>query len=135
MSEPIVAREVAEKDFERMCHSRRIEVSLDEMPDDEARKSFSERKSKIVAAIMSGRLMVAENGDPTYQPATPGARAVTFHPATGATFMSMDRAEGMFTRMTAAMTEMTRTNPGELSRLHAVDYRLCMELANLFLAQ
>jgi hypothetical protein len=133
-----VAREVAELEFERICVARRIDTDESEMDDDD-KKSFAEIKRKVVRAIERGDLVVNESGDPIFTPPVAGAQALTFHRPTGATFMAMDsrggNGKGGITATVAAITEMTRTAPGVVSKLEAPDFQFCCTLANLFLAQ
>lgn len=132
-----VAQEVAEDEFARMCEARRLDVDESEMDEDDLAK-FLEIKRHIVKAIARGDLMVGDNGDPVYTPPVAGAKSLTFYQPTGATFMAMDSKDGKYkgnmTATAAAITEMTRTTPGDVSKLAAPDFRICCDLANLFLA-
>jgi hypothetical protein len=130
---PKVAREVAEAEFDRMCDARRIETDTSELPDDE-KAEFADIRGSIVRMIMRGALVVAESGDPTYTPV--GAPALTFHPATGATLMALETHPGgkSIANMMAALTEMTRTDPGTFAKLAAPDAQACSRIGKLFLA-
>lgn len=133
-----IARDVAEEEFERMCKSRRLATTTEEMDPDDA-TGFEELKRKILRAIQAGDLVVTDDGDPVYTPPVPGAKPLTFHKPTGATLIAMDAksasdSDGNQARMVRAMTEMTRSAKGELSKLEVPDYQLCASLVNLFLA-
>jgi hypothetical protein len=133
-----VGREVAEAEFERMCKSRRLVTAVEEMDDDDA-AGFEDLKRKIVRAIQVGDLVITDEGDPVYTPPVPGAKPLTFYKPTGATLIAMDAkgpndSDGNQVRLARAITEMTRTAKGEVSKLEVTDYRICGALANLFLA-
>jgi hypothetical protein len=132
-----VAKEVAESEFDRMCTARRLDIDESTM-DDEDKAKFAELKKPIIRAIMGGHVIVSEAGDPTFTPPVAGGKPLTFHRPTGATFMAMDSKDGKYkgqlTAMASAITEMTRTTPGDVSKLEAPDFQLCCSLANLFLA-
>jgi hypothetical protein len=127
-----VAKEVAEPDFARMCVFHRLDIDESEM-DEKELESFTVVKSKLVKAIMEGRLVVAEDGLPTYHPHTPDAKPVTFFRATGASFMAMDQGTGKIAQSVNALTDMTRSEKGAFAKLEARDFKLCMDLVGLFL--
>lgn len=135
MSEEKVALEVAERDFERMCRSRRIDIDTSTM-DREDRESFDELKARILRVMRAGDLVVDESGTPTYTPPVPDSKPITFHKPTGATYMAMDDAgkDKDVGKMIAAMNDITRSVPGALSKLEAPDFQICLSLTNLFLA-
>lgn len=132
-----VAKEVAEAEFDRMCAARRLDVDESDMDADDLEK-FTDIKKNLVKAMMRGELVVNEAGDPVFTPPVPGAKPLTFHKPTGATFMAMDSKDGKYkgnmTATAASITEMTKTTPGDVSKLEGPDFQLCCRLANLFLA-
>lgn len=128
-----IAKEVAESEFDRMCAARRLDVDAADMAADDL-ESFNDLKKQIVRAMMRGDLVVNEAGDPVYTPPVSGAKALTFNRPTGATFMATDSKKGNLTATAAAITEMTRSTPGDIAKLEAPDFQLCCKLANLFLS-
>lgn len=128
-----VAREVAEREFARMCEARAIDISESDLSDED-KKQFRELKDDICAMIQDGRLEISENGTPTYTAA--GGERFTFYEATGATFMALETypQEKKVANLMAALTEMTRSHDGAFSKLKARDARACMKLGTLFLA-
>jgi hypothetical protein len=128
-----IARDVAEAEFDRMCALRRVNIDPDDMTADEY-ESLLEVKNKLVRVIERGDLVITESGDPVFTPPVPGAKPLTFHRPTGATFMCLDGDDGNQTRLIRVITEMTRTAKGEISRLEAPDYVVCSKIANLFMA-
>lgn len=134
MSTPKVAREVAEADFGRMCDAHRIDQNTGEMSEDELLE-WNAVKKLVVRDLMSGRVIVGADGLPTFTP--PGAsKGFTFHKATGATYIALETYAGAknMQNMVAAMAEMTHTDRGELSKLEAADFQVCLRLGKLFLS-
>lgn len=129
-----VARDVAEQEFARMCESRRIDLDDSEWTDQEKEK-FEEVRNDIVTLIRRGLLTVAEDGTPTY--AADGGKTFTFHIPTGATFMAMEShaPTKQVSNTVAAVTEMTRSAAGELSKLSVWDFRAVMRIGSFFLEQ
>lgn len=119
-----------------MCRARRIEIEA-AIVDNEG-DQLPAFKARIVRAMTRGELVVSEDGDPVYTPPVPGAKPLTFHPPTGATFIAMDASNGkeagQFGRMVSVIADMTRTSKGEIAKLPAPDFQLGVTLASLFLA-
>jgi len=132
---PKIAREVAEIEFARLCDAHRIEhdeAELDEAELDE----WKAIKAPIVRALMAGTLIVDESGLPTYTP--PGAsRGVTFHKATGATFIALETYAGAknLQNTIAAMAELTHSDRSEFAKMEAPDFQACLRLTKLFLSE
>lgn len=133
MSQPKVAEDVARAEFARMCVANRVEQDESELTADEL-KEWVELRGKIVADICRGALVIDAEGRPTYTPES--GKAVTFQPATGASLMALEtHGKGKeISNTVAAMADMTGTNKGDFSRMSARDFRACMRLTNLFLA-
>jgi len=136
MTEPKVALEVAEAEFERLCVLRRIDTDPADWNTEEV-ESFAKIRRALVKAIQAGTLVIQENGNASYTPPVPEAKTLTFRRATGASFMSSDGvAKGKdVAKMSAIITEMTGCAPGDPSKLEAPDFSFCTKLVNLFLAQ
>lgn len=132
---PKVAREVAEAEFERMCDAHRIDHDTSEMTEAEAKEWTEDVRGPLVRDLMSGSLIVGDNGDPTYT--APGStKGITFHRATGATLMALETYAGTkgISNMFAAMEDMTHTGRGEFGKMDARDVQACARVAKLFLA-
>jgi hypothetical protein len=132
-----VGKDVAEAEFERMCEARRVCTDADQLDADDI-TGLADIRKKLVRAIVAGHLVVEDNGDPVYTPPVEGAKPLHFHKPTSATYMAMDGkaddAQGSHMRMVRAITEMTRSNKGEVSKLEAPDYQVCQSISQLFLA-
>lgn len=129
-----VAAEVCEQEFKRLCAARRIDDDVASMTEAEA-KAFEARKRPLMRAMARKELIVSADGNPVYTP--PGGKAITFHKATGATLMAGDGyQEGHDVgRLVAVATEMTKSNPGDLSKLELEDFRTVSDIANFLLAR
>lgn len=135
MKEPVVAREVAEAEFDRFVEAMDIEASTADM-DAEDKKGFNEQKDRIVKAVMSGALIINDNGEPVYTPArTKDADALTFHEPTGASLMAMDRKKKTedVGKLYATMGDMTKTHANTFSKMKMPDLKVCMAVTTLFL--
>jgi hypothetical protein len=135
MKAPKVAREVAESEFEKLCSLNRIEHDTAEMTPEEKTEWETEIRGPIVREIMAGTVIVSDDGRPTFTPIG-GSKGYTFYPATGATLMALETYQGgkSTANMMAAMTEMTRTEKGEFSRMALRDVNAAGRLARLFLS-
>lgn len=132
----IVAREVAENEFNRFCDDMDIDRDLSKMDEDDT-KGFNDNKELIVIAIMDGRLVLNDDSEPVYTPKRGNAASpLTFREPTGATFMAMDRKKSGqdVGKMIALMDEITRSPPGTCSRLKGVDFKIARSIVTLFLA-
>lgn len=131
----VIAREVAEAEFDRFVEAMDIEASTADM-DAEDKKGFLEQKDRIVKAVMSGALIVNDNGEPVYTPArTKDADALTFHEPTGASLMAMDRKKKTedVGKLYATMGDMTKTHANTFSKMKMPDLKVCMAITTLFL--
>lgn len=144
-AEPKVAREVAVGEFERMCVAYRIELDESELDEGEVtcphcgrtRGELGELRDPIVRDIMTGAIVVGDDGNPTYT-APGGAKGVTlitFHPPTGATLMALETyTSGNMKNFAAAMADMTHLDKSDFARMDLRDVQACIRLAKLFLA-
>lgn len=130
----LIATEVAEADFNRLCAARRVDIDEAEM-DEEDLEKFHDLKTQIVKQIRRGRLVVTgDDGTCVYTP--PNGKAITFYPTVGAHLMAQDdHAEGRNMAKTAAVfTAMTKSNKGDFAKLDLADVKACQALVGLFLA-
>lgn len=131
---PKVAKELCEKEFERLCEVRRIETDPENMSKLEL-VLFESRKTAILRVMGRGDLVISKDGDPVYTP--PGGEALTFHKPTGATLMAQDGfpQNHDVARAAAVATEMTKVAPGALSKLSYPDFEVACELSNFLLGR
>jgi hypothetical protein len=132
----LIAEDVAEAEFLRMCEAYRVDTDESKMNEDEL-NDLRAIKAKLVHELCSGALSLSEDGHVTYMPQhSPSAKPMKFGDVTGATFIAMDGA-GMGKpneRMCRGCDQITGSSPGTTSKLRISDFRICMALTNLFLA-
>ena len=63
----LVAKEVAEQDFNRFAESMDLDIDPVDM-DAEDKKGFEQQKDRIIAAIQSGSLVINDSGEPVFTP-------------------------------------------------------------------
>jgi hypothetical protein len=135
------ARDVCEKEFERLCVAYHVDTAVETMTKEEL-ASFEEHKAKIMRLLAQGSLVVgqAPASLPVYTPVIPSSdpakphKPITFYPATGATLMAQDGfgPHDNVGRSVAVATELTKSDPGALSRLHVKDFRAIDAITNFF---
>ncbi|HKY40787.1 MAG TPA: hypothetical protein VJN18_32855 [Polyangiaceae bacterium] len=117
-----IAKEVAEKEFEKLCVSRRIETDITTFNERE-KAIFNARKADMLRLMMAGTLVLNEQGDPVYTPSLKDAKPLTFHRVTGAVLMEADNITGSVERLLVLATALTKSVPGELAKLEAPEFR------------
>ena len=137
-AEPKVAREVALTEFERLCSTHRIDTDESELDDDE-KKDWGELRDGIVRDIMTGSLVIAEDGTPTFSTTGGGSTItqLTFRAPTGATLLALETYPGgkNIANFMAAMADMARVDKSEFGKMHKRDVSSCMRVAKLFLSE
>jgi len=135
MNDSVVAKEVAEADFERFAAGMDLDVDPSGM-DAEDRKGFEQQKSKVVGAIQSGALVINDDDEPVFTPQrTKDAKPITFHEPTGASLMAMDRKKKAedIGKLYASMADITGTHASTFSKMKMPDLKVCMAITTLFL--
>ena len=130
-----VAREVAEAEFSRFVELMDLDISSDDL-DEEDKAEVKQQREKILDAIIKGNLTINDVGEPTFTPArTKGAEAITFYEPTGASLMAMDRKKKAedIGKLYAAMGDITKTHAGLFSKMKMQDLKVCMAITTLFL--
>lgn len=132
----VVAREVAEAQFDKFCDDMDIDRNVDKMKEKDA-EGFLEQKEIIVEAMIEGRLMLNEDSEPVYTPKrTTVANPLTFREPSGADLMAMDRKKAGedVGKMFALMDSITKSVPGTCSKLKGPDRKVAQAITVLFLA-
>jgi len=137
MSGEKVAREVAEKEFERFAKAWDIDVNVEGMANAD-RDSFNAQKDRIVSKIMSGAATVGDKGEISYDLQHPGegVQTLVFQVPNGAAYMAMDRhkdRESMH-KLYEFLGAMTKQPPKFFANMDARDVKFCQGVAVLFLA-
>ena len=128
-----VDRETAEREFDRFVEAMDLDGDSSEWDEDD-RKGYDLQKGKVISAIMSGSLVVNEDGEPVFNPTVDGD-ALTFSEPTGAALMAMDRkkkAEDMG-KLFAMMAAITGVHPGTFAKMKNRDLKVCMAITTLFM--
>lgn len=127
-----VDMETARADFDRMCLAHRICIDPEDLDEGEL-KDLEVLRVKYSKMIARGDLAINEDGNPIYT--TPGGKAIQLKKATGATFVAMGAAGMDFSRRNSlALGELSGLAPGEIAKLEAPDYQICVGLTQLFLS-
>lgn len=131
MSE-VVSPEVAQADIERVVSALELDISQENLNDDE-KKSASSTLAALTRAIVSGKMSVDEEARIVLH--APSGNLVFNHP-TGATFMAMDRRKDheKMSKMVAVMSSLTGKEAVFFSKMRASDFKLCSEVVSLFLS-
>ncbi len=129
-----VAAEVCEKEFEKLCALRRIDPDPANMSKLE-NVLFESRKKTVLRAMARKELVVNPDGALVFTP--PGGKPITFHKATGATLMAQDGhgPHHDVARVTAVATELTKSSPGDLSKLDIDAFEVVCEVTNFLLGR
>ena len=129
-----IAVEVADDEFSRFVESMDLDVNTDGLDDDE-KKDLSIQKGRVVTAIMSGSVVINDEGEPVFTPQREDGDAITFYEPTGAALMAMDRKKQSeeISKMFAAMAAITKTHSKVFSRMKMSDLKICLAITTLFL--
>lgn len=135
--ENVVAREVAEEEFDRFADEMDLDLDTSTM-DAEDLTAFNKQKGRLVRAIERGSLVINENGEAVYTPQNPGSKhhdPITFHERTGASLMAMDgKKKGHDVAKTyAVMADMCKVHPSTFAGLKGTDVKVCEALFALLM--
>lgn len=127
----VVAKEVAEADFERFCNAQRIDLDFEDFTDED-RQAFEGHQKKIVKAIRRGSMVVNDQNEAVF---TCNAGTVVFKQPKASCLLAMDRAKkGQDTKaMFDVMGDMVGQHPSVFGRMDTVDAKVCLAVASLFL--
>lgn len=93
-AEPVVAKDVADAEFDRWVEAMDLEASLDpEGLDADDKAALAKAKNEVIANIMSGNLVVNDDGEFIYTPKKGDNSPVHFPEPTGDTFLAIDKAK------------------------------------------
>ncbi len=131
----VVAKEVAEKEFERFIEAMDLDVDPSGM-DETDRQAFTNARARFVRAVSDGSLVVNDNGEPVYTPKVGERAPITFREPKGSSWMAMDakKRDHSVTKMYAAMADCTGENVQRFSQMANRDTKVCESIIALFLA-
>lgn len=135
--EPVVAKEVAEADFDRFVDAMDLDLDTAGM-DSEDLTAFNKQKSRIIRAMMKGVLIINDNGEAVYTPCHPRSKykeAITFHERTGASLMASDgkKKNQDAAKTYAILADMCKVHPGVFAGLVGSDIKICEALYMLLM--
>jgi len=130
-----VSRDVAAEEFERFADAMDLDVSTDGL-DDEERKSLERLRGTVTDAIVSGRLIIDEAGQPVFTPTEGNTAPMTFREPTGAVMMAADqKKKGQdMAKLYTMIAAMTQQPPQRFATMKRRDLRVCEAIAILFLS-
>lgn len=132
----VLAREVAEAEFDKFCDDMDIDRNVDKMNEKDA-EGFNENKEIIIKAMVTGRLVLNDDSEPVYTPVRTGvSNPLTFREPSGVDLMAMDRKKSGedVGKMYALMDSMTKSVPGTCSKLRGIDRKVAQAITVLFMA-
>src|SRR4051812_44161965 len=91
-TEPKVALEVAESEFQRWADAMRIDLDPTGLDSDDL-KTLDAHRRKMIKALQRGALTIDDSGQAIYAPETKGVSPLTFYKPTAAVLMSMDESK------------------------------------------
>lgn len=135
--EPIVAKEVAESEFDRFVDMMDLDVDVSIM-DEEDITAFKKQKSRIIKAMMAGSLVINDNGEAAYVPQHSRSKykeLITFREHSGASVMAMDgkKKNQSVAATYAMMADMSGLHPGTFAGLVGTDIKVCMAIFTLLM--
>jgi len=139
MSVSKIDKETAEMYFDEWCESWEIDNDISEMKDKD-KDGFEEHKSKIVKAIMKGRLIVNDEKNIEYFFAFPelarGTQSVIIKRANGRAYSSMDKygEKESIHKLYSVISVMTGKDYAFFLDLDGIDLKVLQAVAALFLA-
>lgn len=131
----VLAREVAESEFDRFCDDMDIDSDIAKMSEEDA-KGFNSQKEILIKAFMDGRLVLNDDSEPVYTPKRSGFQnPLTFREPTGADLMAMDRKKDgqSIGKMFSMMDSVTKSVPGTCSKLKGPDLKAAQAVMSLFM--
>lgn len=130
--EPIVAKEVAESEFDRFVDMMDLDVDVSIM-DEEDVTAFKKQKSRIIKAMMAGSLVINDKGEAAYVPQHDRSKykeLITFREYSGATGMATDgkKKNQSVAATYAMMADMTGLHTKTFAGLVGSDIKICMAI-------
>ena len=137
MKQKIVAREVAEQEFERFVEEMDLLLDTSTM-DAEDLTAFNLQKERLLVSIERGDLVINEKGEAVYTPRNERSNylePITFHERTGASLMAMDgKKKGHDVgKMYSVLADMCRVHPKVFTGLAGTDVKVCEALFALLM--
>jgi len=128
----MISPSVADAEFERFAAAMDIDTDKSGMPDED-RVEFNNSKRLMTRAMVAGKLIINDNGEPVY---SYGEQSLTFYEPTGADFLSMDGkgATAGFRKTFHLLSAITRTSPTLFGKMPNRDLKVCQAIVVFFIA-
>jgi len=129
-------QDVVEAEFQRFIDLNDIDIESGHMSPEEL-ADLAKLKRTLFRQIEAGRLVIDENGTPTYTPyRSKNIDPIVFHEPTGATLMAMDRKKKNedVGKMYSSMADMCHVDQKVFAMMVNNDLKVCLAIATLFLA-
>ncbi len=125
----VIAKEVAEAEFDRFSESMDLNLNTTVM-DSEDLTQFNKQKDRIIQAVQSGALIFNDDGEAVYTPQHRNTKVkdpITFHERTGASLMAMDGKKKAHdvAKTFAVMGDMCKVHPNVFAGMVGSDGKVC----------
>jgi hypothetical protein len=138
MNDPVVAKEVAEGEFDSWVEAMGLTRKVDPSTlNDEDKKSLADQKGVLLEAIMAGALSLNEAKCFVFTPrASKEREPITFYEPTGASLMATDQAKlgNVVQKQFKFLADMTQQPASRYAKMVNRDLSVCLAIAALFLA-
>jgi hypothetical protein len=133
----IVARAVAEEEFDRWTEAMGLDLDLADMDEDD-RKGLAVERGRIVRALQRSHAVVNDEGELVFTPQRRKSRhkdPITFREQTGATLIATDRhKEGKnVAKLYAVLGDVCEVEQKVFAGLASSDAAFCRAVAQVFL--
>ena len=128
-----VPEDIAEEEFQRFAEEMEIDVDESKMFGED-RDNFLNLKRKFLGAVIRGRLVVNDNGEPEFTSST--GEHFTFYEPSGATVTEMDKIGkkgGDVAKTHKVMASAMRVSPAAICKLPQRDYKVLQAIFALFM--
>lgn len=134
-TEYIIDAETAQGELERFAGAMDLDIAIDDDLDKKERKEAQKSISTVLRAIRSGRLVIGDDGVPTYTPTKNNVPAIRFSEPTGATLIAADKfADNQkLHKLYAMLAEMAGVPSNTFSKLAMSDLKEVLAVGGLFL--
>jgi hypothetical protein len=131
---PAVSKDLAEAEFARFCAKMGLDTDPEGMDADDL-KGFNNSKRRVIAAMMTGSLIIEENGEPVFTPQIGDTSPITFSSPNGASLMAMDlvKKDHDTEKTFATLADITGQTKKRYAQMDNRDLKVCLAVMLLFL--
>ena len=134
-TEYIIDAETAHSELERFADAMDLDITIDDDLDKKERKEAQKSISTVLRAIRSGRLVIDDDGIPTFTPTKNNVAPIRFNEPTGATLIAADKFgdNQKLHKLYAMLAEMAGVPSNTFSKLAMSDLKEVLAVGGLFL--